>query len=226
MKILKIAWRNVFRHTRRTIITALAISIGLGAMIYLDTMMNGVDKMASRNIIDFETSHLVVFAQGYYKEENFYPLDTIIENFEGVMKQLLDIKEIRTATPRIKFQCRINNGIEELPVLGIGIELERDTEVFEIHKSIIKGSYLKTEDEVLIGSDLARDMNLDVGSHLTVITRDRNDTYNAFDFIVSGLLSTGHPLFDRNAIIMPLETAQHLLAMEDCATEICIRLEG
>ena len=47
MRILTLAWRNVFRHTRRTIITAAAISVGLAAMILMNTMMNGMDKMAS-----------------------------------------------------------------------------------------------------------------------------------------------------------------------------------
>ena len=50
MKILNLAWRNVFRHTRRTVITAAAISVGLAVMLFMDTMMNGIDKMASKNM--------------------------------------------------------------------------------------------------------------------------------------------------------------------------------
>jgi len=226
MKIINLAWRNVFRHTRRTIITAVAISVGLAAMIYLDTMMNGVDKMASRNIIDFETSHLEIFARGYYKEENFYSLDTIIENPNFVIDELSKVRGIAVVTPRIKFQSRISNGIDELLVLGIGIDIEKEKEVFETAKSLVKGNYLKGEDDILIGEHLAKDMNLEVGSYLTVITRDRNGTYNAYDFTVAGLINTGHPLFDRNAVIMSIKTVQPLLAMQGSVTELCIKIKN
>jgi putative ABC transport system permease protein len=88
MTTLKLAWRNVFRHTRRTLITAAAISVGLSSMIFMNTMMNGVDKMASRNIIDYETGHMEIFAVGYYREEGAFPLDTIIEDPEFVIGQI------------------------------------------------------------------------------------------------------------------------------------------
>lgn len=225
MKILSLAWRNVFRHTRRTIITALAISVGLGAMIYMDTMMNGVDKMASRNIIDFETSHIEVFAHGYYKEENFYTLDSLITRPSFIIEKLSKIQRIAAFTPRIKFQSRISNGIDELPVLGIGVDLEGEKNVFKIADGLVSGDYLKAKDDIIIGVDLARDLNLEVGSILTIITRDRNGTYNAYDFTVAGLINTGHPLFDRNAVIIPLETAQQLLSMVGMVTEFCVKVK-
>ncbi len=225
MKLFNLAWRNVFRHTRRSIITGLAISIGLGAMIYLDTMMNGVDKMASKNIIDYETGHLQIFARGYYKEERFYSLDTIIENPEFVVERLQNIKGISGFAQRIKFQCRINNGIDELPVVGIGIEPEQEKGIFEIEKAVVMGSFLKKPDALLIGASLAKELNLEPGSNIMVIVRDRNGTYNAIDFVVAGLLDTGHPLFDRNSIIISLENARQLLAIPGACTEICVRLK-
>jgi len=223
MKILNLAWRNVFRHKRRTMITAAAISVGLAAMIYMNTMMNGLDKMASKNIIDFETSHLEIFARGYYREEGLFPLDTIIENPEFIVSDLKDI--IKTITPRLKFPCRINNAINELPVLGIGIAIEDENRVFKTADAVVKGTYLQNQEDILIGTDLARDMDLEVGSSVTVIVRDRNGTYNAYDFIVSGLINTSHPLFDRNAAIMDIKIAQRLLAIHHGVTELCLRVK-
>jgi putative ABC transport system permease protein len=222
MKIFNLAWRNVFRHRRRTIITAAAISVGLAVMIYMDTMMNGLDSLAAGNIIDFETSHLEIFAKGYYREEGLFPLDTIIENPEFILQRIGKIKTIKGVTPRIKFQCRINNGIDELPVLGIGIDIEKESKVFETANTVVRGGYLKNQDDILIGKDLAKDMDLDVGSFLTIITRDQYGTYEAYDFTVSGLINTGHPLLDRNAALMHINIAQRLLSMHGI-TELCIK---
>ncbi len=223
MKIFNLAWRNVFRHTRRTIITAVAMSVGLAAMIYMNTMMNGVDELAARNIIDFETSHLEIFAKGYYREEGLFPLDTIIENPEFILEKIKGIGAIKDIAPRVKFQCLVNNGIDELPVLGIAIDIKKEQSVFKTADAIVTGEFLNALDDIIIGADLAKDMNLEVGSYVTIITRDRNGTYDAYDFTVCGILNTGHPLFDRNAAVIPIETAQGLLDIPGSVTELCIR---
>jgi ABC-type lipoprotein release transport system permease subunit len=225
MKLLYIAWRNVFRHTRRTIITAAAISVGLSSMVFMNTMMNGADKMASRNIIDFETSHIEIFADGYYREEGMFPLDTIIENPISVANKIKEVPGIKGITPRVKFQASISNGVDELPVLGMGVDIENDHRIFRINESVVAGNYLQRKGEVLIGENLASDMGLDVGSYLTVITKDRNGTYNAYDLTVSGIINTGHPLFDRNMAIITITQAQDLLALGAGVTEICIRAD-
>jgi ABC-type lipoprotein release transport system permease subunit len=223
MTLLHIAWRNVFRHTRRTFITAAAISVGLMAMIFMNTMMNGVDKLASRNIIDYETGHLEVFAQGYYREEGAFPLDTIIEDPEIATDIIAGVSGVKAIAPRVKFQASISNGIDELPVLGMGIDIQKDRQVFEIANSVVEGAYLKQEGDILVGKDLAGDMNLDVGSFVTIITKDINGTYNAYDLAVTGIINTGHPLFDGNIAIIPIEQAQELLAIGQGVTEISIK---
>ncbi len=226
MKILHLAWRNVFRHTRRTLITASAISVGLSAMILSNTMMNGADKMASENIIQYETGHMQVFAKGYYREEGVFPLDTIIEEPDEILQHVRTLRSVTGVTERVKFQARVNNGIDELPVLAYGIDIESDSEVFKIAQSVVNGAFLKVPEDILIGTDLARDMGLDIGSYLTVITKDRHGTYNAYDFFVSGLINTTHPLFDRNAVLMKIEVAQQLLDLDNGVTEICIRVRS
>jgi ABC-type lipoprotein release transport system permease subunit len=221
---LKLAWRNVFRHTRRTVITAAAISVGISAMILMNSMMNGVDKLASLNIIDYETSHLEIFAEGYYREEGVFPLDTIIDNPAMLLETIEQVGNVKSIAPRVKFQASISNGIDELPVIGVGIDIQKEKEVFKIANSVVKGNFLQHEGDVLIGKDLSNDMDLDKGSFLTIITKDRNGTYNAFDLTVSGIINTGHPLFDRNAALISLKQAQALLAISDGVTELSIRV--
>ncbi len=165
MRILILAWRNVFRHTRRTIITAAAISVGLTAMIAMNTMMNGMDKMASENIVQFETGHIQVFTKGYYREERIFPLDTIIENPAELISTITSVKGVKSVTPRVKFQARVNNGIDELPVLGVGIDKESEHKVFQTPQALVAGNYLESKDDLLIGAELAEDMNVPIGSY-------------------------------------------------------------
>jgi len=222
MKLIIMAGRNVFRHTRRSVITALAISVGLAGMIAMDTLMNGADKQGERNIVDFETGQLEIFAKGYYREEGAFPLDTVIKQPDALTAAVRSIPGVKTATGRLKFPARLNNGVDELPVMCIGIDLVNEGSVFATPRAVISGKYLTAGDDILIGAELARDMKVKVDDILTVLVRDRNGTYNAFDFNVCGLLSTGHPLLDRNAVLMDLETARSLMAMPGQITELCV----
>jgi putative ABC transport system permease protein len=189
----------------------------------MNTMMNGVDTLASRNIIDYETGHLEIFATGYYREEGVFPLDTIIQDPQRVIGTIEDVSGIKTIAPRVKFQATISNGIDELPVLGMGIDIQQDKKVFEIVNSVVEGTYLQQAGDVLVGKDLAGDMDLKLGSFLTIITKDRNGTYNAYDLTVTGIINTGHPLFDRNMAIITIGQAQELLAIGTGVTEMSIR---
>jgi ABC-type lipoprotein release transport system permease subunit len=224
MSLLKLAWRNVFRHKRRTLITSAAISVGLAAMIASNTMMNGAEKMASANIIDYETGHLEIFAEGYYRAEGLFPLDTIIDQPEQVFNSIAHISGITGMTARVKFPARVTNGIDEFPVLGVGIDPRTETDVFRFNKAIVKGHDIEESEDILIGTDLATIMDVSEGSFLTIITRDKNGTYNAYDCRIVGIVNTQHPLFDGNAVIMDIGFAQELLALGSSVTEISVRI--
>ena len=226
MKILILAWRNVFRHKRRTLITAAAISVGLASMIMMNTMMNGMDNLASRNVINYETGHFEIFAKGYYREEGMFPLDTIIDDPEPMFAIVRDLKGISGVTQRVKFPARVNNGIDEFPVLAIGIDLHTESEVFKTDKTVVTGRFIENPDDILIGTELANTMEVDEGSILTIITRDKYGTYNAYDFIVAGLITTDHPLFDANAVVMNIIAAQELLVLENGVTELNIKIRN
>ncbi len=226
MKILILAWRNVFRHKRRTLITAAAISVGLASMIMMNTMMNGMDNLASRNIIIYETGHFEIFAKGYYREEGMFPLDTIIDDPEPLFAIVRDLKGISGVTQRVKFPARVNNSIDEFPVLAVGIDLDTESEVFETDKTVVTGRFIENPEDILIGTELASTMDVDEGSILTIITRDKHGTYNAYDFIIAGLITTEHPLFDANAVVMDITIAQELLALGNGVTELNIKIRN
>jgi ABC-type lipoprotein release transport system permease subunit len=225
VKLLKLAWRNVFRHKRRTYITAAAISVGLASMIMMNTMMNGMDKMASRNIIVYESGHFEIFAKGYYREEGMFPLDTIIDDPEPLITIVRGLDGVRGVTQRVKFPARLNNGVDEFPVLAIGIDLHTESEVFELDKTVVSGRFIENSDDIVIGAELAGTMEVDVDSLLTIITRDKHGTFNAYDFVIAGLISTDHPLFDANAVVMDITVAQELLALGKGVTELNVRIQ-
>jgi putative ABC transport system permease protein len=229
MKMLfKLAFRNVFRYKRRTIITFSAISYGLGLMALGICLYNGVDTHAMDNIIDYQTAHLKILASGYFEEKDEVPLEFTIDEPQEIKSLLKDNQDIKGVESRILFQASIISGMDELPCLGVAIEPEIDPLVFNIRGSIKEGRFLEpSESKIIIGSGLARDLGLEVGDDCTlrIFFSIEDFIWNALDLEIIGIAKTGNPMVNRGTVFIPLSIAQEALSLENKTTELAIRIE-
>jgi putative ABC transport system permease protein len=229
MKMLfKLAFRNVFRYKRRTIITFSAISYGLGLMAVGICLYNGVDTHAMDNIIDYQTSHLKILASGYFEEKDEVPLEFTVDEPQEIKSLLKDNQDIRGIESRILFQASIISGMDELPCLGVAIEPEVNPLVFKIKDSIIDGRFLEpSESKIILGSGLARDLGLKVGDDCTlrIFFSIEDFIWNALDLEIAGIAKTENPMVNRTTVFIPLSLAQEALSLENRVTELAIRIE-
>jgi len=229
MKMLfKLAFRNVFRYKRRTIITFSAISYGLGLMALGICLYNGVDTHAMDNIINSQTSHLKVLAAGYFEEKDEVPLEFTIDEPQEIKSLLKDNQDIQGIESRILFQASIISGMDELPCLGVAIEPEIDPLVFKIKDSIKDGRFLEPlESKIILGSGLARDLGLKVGDDCTlrIFFSIEDFIWNALDLEIIGIAKTENPIVNRGTVFIPLSLAQEALSLENRVTELAVRIE-
>lgn len=226
MRWLRLAWRNLLRHRRRTLITFMAISAGIGYMIMMDSFMGGFELYSMRNFVDQEAGHLKIHAEGYRDEDNVMPIDIVIADPAVVMAAIRDKLGCDRMTARIAFRGELSDGVDQLPVVGIGIDSVTDGRVFDYPSAVTKGRFLEGRLDLLVGQNLAKDLGIDTGDYVTVVARTRTGSWNAFDFTVTGLLGTSDMFIDMNSVVMKLSTADELLNMDGAVTEIAIRLGG
>ncbi|MFO7638319.1 MAG: FtsX-like permease family protein [bacterium] len=223
MRLLRLAWRNVFRHRRRTVITFVAISVGLAAMILMDSMLGGFEVWTLRSLIAMETGHVKLHGTGYREEERNLPVNIVVADPDAVSARLAEAGYERV-TPRTVFATEIGTGTDQLPIMGIGIDLATDSRVFEYPEALVRGRWPQGRGEMLVGQELAKDLAVDTGGYVTLVVRTRAESWNALDFTVVGLLGTGSMLVDANAAVIALEDADELLVMNGAVTEVAVRL--
>jgi len=228
---LKLAFRNVFRFKRRTLITLSAISLGLALLVITICLMNGMDKHSIANIINCQTSHIKIFKSGYYEIRQEFPMDLTIQDPKQYSAYLKTIPGVKAVESRIIFGATLIKGMDELPCLGVGIETDKDGDIFNIRDSMQQGEWLEPDDlKVLIGKDLAEDLNLTVGEMITVRMITSNDeenfNWNALDLEIKGIFESGNPAVDGGRILLPLKIAQEGLSFNTDVTEIVVRLES
>ncbi len=229
MKFLIIlAWKNLSRYRKRTIITAAALAFGLGLYIFMDSMLVGLEVDSERNLIWFETSSARIMNKDYWAEKDTLPLKYALDNTNELMERL--DKEGIAATPRTVFSGEII--MMKDPYLEDGsmftkifaIDPATDENVFEFKKTIEAGRYLEPgEDGVMLGSWLAEDIGAEVGFPLTIITRGRDGYKQTIDVEIVGIINCPNPYINRASMFIPLDTADYYLAMEGGVTEINLK---
>jgi len=225
----RIAFRNIFRQRKRTLITFLSIAVGLGLMIVGFSLYNGIDSQALNTIIDTQTAHLKIFAQGYEQKRDEFPLDITISEPQKIEKVLNRTKNIVSFERRIVFLATLIKGTNEIPCTGIGIDIEAAPGAFNLRSCIPKEDFPKTEEQaMLIGSDLAADIGLKKGDVLSVrmISSTEDFSWNVLDLEIKGLLRTRNPQIDRTTLYVPLSVAQESLGLGEAVTEIAVRLKN
>ena len=222
--LLKLAARNLWRQKRRTALTFLAIAVGLAALIEVDCIMAGVDRDAIDNLINLETGDVRIHAQGYSAERESLPIDRTLDP-DAVLTALKDVEKIRAATPRLMFGARLNTGWEEIPVTGVGIDPERDGQVFTLAEYVDGRWPARGASEALLGYDLARVLELTPGDSFTLVTRTRDGAFQAIDLTVAGLIRSPHPQVNSGQVYLPLDVASQALALGGAATEVVLKTQ-
>ena len=222
--LIKMALRNMSRQKRRNIFTALVITIALFIYLVFDSIMVGMDKTSFENIIDFETGHIQVTHQQFWEEKDELPLDYLISWEENLKQNIEEIEKVQSISPELRFSATLNNGVNEIPVIGLGVNPQQYEQVFQTTDYIIEGEmFASGEYQVLLGKDLADLMQLGVGDYMTLLVKTKEGTFNTIDATISGLMITPHPMVNNSTVLVPLDIAQQALNAENEITQIVLR---
>jgi len=225
MFLVKLSFKNLLRHKRRTLITAAIIAWAVFFYIVFDSMLIGMNDMVFQNIIDYEYGHVQVANTSYWEEKDELPLENLVVNSEELNQNLTVIEGYQAHAPQLNFQVRLNDGVNETPVMGKGIDPEKTLSVLEYEDYIIEGEMFEMgEYKTVIGQRLAEIMKLELGEYITLLTRTESDTFNTIDAEISGIINTPNPNINQNIVFVPLDIAQDTLNVDNKVTHYIMRL--
>ncbi len=226
MFLLKLAIKNIMRRKKRTLLTAGVISVAVLVYIFMDSHLASMDEMSYNNIIDFESGHIQVTDSGYWEEKAELPLENLIFRPQNYISSIKDINGYHSLTGQLDFRVRLNDGRDELPVIGKGIEPQAASSVFKIDQYLIRGEiFKKGENRAVMGKSLAGDMDLQVGDYIILLVRTARNYFNTVEVEISGLIHTPNPAVNQNIVYIPLDVAQNTLGVLDKISRLVIKLD-
>ncbi len=225
MNLVKLAFRNFFRNTRRSIISGVSVTIAIAAIIFAQSYIRGITINISDNIVRLISGHIRITTEEYNRRERMLPLDESIVLSEDFLERL-DDRRIKVVAPRIKFGVLLGDEELSTPALGYAIDPDKEKILSRLDTRITEGTYINTgNNEVILGTALADRIDVHIGDTLTIITRTAYDSPTGINLVVTGTFFTGIGGIDRSLFYIPLDVGQQMLDLEDHATEISLVLE-
>jgi putative ABC transport system permease protein len=224
MNLLRLAYRNFFRNTRRSLISGLSVALAITAIIFARSYIRGIFQNMTGNVVKLVSGHITITTKEYERRERLIPLS---ESFALTKEfyEALPEKDIQIASPRIKFGVLLGEEELSIPALGYAIDPEKEREIAGLQKRLIQGVYIESEqNEAILGKGLAERLEMTVGDTLTVITRTAYDSPTGLNFVIKGIFQTGIGGMDRNIFYIPLDVGQEMLDLEGRTTEFVILL--
>jgi len=225
--ITKLGLRNLFRHKKRTVITAILISLAILIYLVTDSLMTGMAGISFDNIINLESGHIQVADPAYWEKKDELPLENMITVSDQLRSEIQNTNQYQAMSEQLRFSARLNNGIDEMPVTVTGVKPAQHHQVFTTENYIMEGQFFKSgEYQAVLGQSLAELMELSIGDYITLLVRTAGGTFNTIDLEISGLLKTPNPTINSNTVYMPLDIAQQSLNIGNKISQIIVRLDA
>jgi len=216
----KLAWRNIWRNRRRTVVTIAAMSIAMIATINYSGLMDGYVHGMERNILDFAFGDIQIHAPGYRDKPSLYKR---IKNPEELLKKLDAAKLPGSA----RLLAAGLGALKETSagVMLIGLDVSRDARVSKIPGQVQRGEWLSDEDPhgVVLGRRLARTLNANPGDELIILGQATDGSLANDLYIVRGVLRGVSDMTDRIGVFMQEKTFRELMVMPQGAHQIVVR---
>ena len=222
---LRLAWRNIWRHKRRTIIIILAMSMTLALMMWYDGLMAGFTDAIYGNAVKVLGGNIQVHAQGYRAEASSNPLFSLGDP-QAVIKAAESNPLTLAATQRIHTGGLVTSREGAFAVGIIGVEPEQEIKVNIIGQNVKEGRNLTSDDldNVLIGKGLADAMGVKVGDRITMVGRSQHEQMRQRTMTVVGIFDLGLTDIEKQTVYISLSEAQALYEVTG-STEVAIFLQ-
>lgn len=217
-----LAWRNIWRNKRRTLITIASVFFA----VFLAILMRGFHIGSWQNLIDSVlhsySGYIQVHNNGYWDNQNF---DYSMSANDTALTTIEKSKNVKTLVPRLESFSLASAGEKTKGVLTVGIDPEKENQFSELKNKIVEGRYFNKDDTAIIVSQrLAKFLGLSVNDSLVLLSQGYQGASATGIYKIVGIVRLPAPEFDNQTVFLPLSTAQDFYSAHQRITSIVVDL--
>ena len=226
MLLVKLAWRNIFRNKRRTVLSGLAVGIGLASLIFINGLLVGMLNSMVMAATDSFMGQGQIHAQGF---RDTIEVELTINGLDSILEGLGQNTHVKGVAPRTIAQGMLTSTADVISVAAYGIDPEKEKVISQLEEVVIKGRFLESGAsgsgrKIMIGSRAAELLDAEIGDRL-VLTLAQADTGELSQemFRLGGIFHYGIREIDTYLIFIHIEKARDMLALPGGAHEVAVK---
>ncbi len=219
--VLRLAWRNLWRHSRRTWLTIGAMVFSNVLLVFMISLQVSMYGLMIDNTLKVFSGHMQVQAPGYKDDQKMRQVVHDVQPLAARLRRELDSETIAARG----WAFGLASSAERSYGIGIyGVEPEFEPRVSNIPGLIEQGRYLDDNNasEIVIGTMLARNLRIGIGDELTLLGSGVDGSFAAAVVNVVGIFGSGVKEIDRNIAQMPLGAFQDIFYMDGAGHQVVL----
>lgn len=216
-RLLRLAWRNLWRNPRRTLIAMAAIGLGYAMLLFVACLMAGLRQQMVESGTDLVLSDAEMHAPSYYPDR---PIHQTLGGRDGtdvsaLVAAIAADPRVEAASPRVYGYGLVSATHQSAGAQLLGVSPDQEQKITALQSRIVKGSYLtgRIPKGVVMGDKLATTIGLEVGSEIVLLTPAADGSTGNDLYTVVGMFHTGLDAMDRDLVLMSLASLQDLLRL-------------
>ena len=217
-----LAWRNVWRNPRRTVITLIVVSVGLWSILFFNALLNGWIQSSKDAALKLLTQDGQIHAVGFMDDPN---VELLMKPPSGALLDALNGDVIEDWSMRISVPGVVQSEYKTLPVTFMGVDPKVEQRISTIPGDVDRGRYLESVDDdgIILGKHLVERLKTDLGRRVIILSQNVDGTMSEWSFDVVGVFDSDQGIEDFY-IFTGLNTSREFLGLQDEISQVVVTL--
>ena len=221
---IKLAWRNIWRNKRRTLLTAASIFLAIFLALIVRSLQIGWFDNLTNIVIQSYTGHIQIHKKGYWDDRD---INNSMAFNDSLITLVRSVKNVDKTVPRLEYFALSSYGKQTKGVILAGTDPMKENALTHLSGKVTKGRYLdNTGNGILVSAGLASFLGLTTGDTLVLLGQGFHGVSAAGKFPVTGIVHFPSPQLDNQMVYMNLQTAQEFFSAENRITSLSITLKN
>tara|TARA_B100000470_G_scaffold161741_1_gene126878 strand:+ start:1636 stop:2859 length:1224 start_codon:yes stop_codon:yes gene_type:complete len=220
--IFKIAWRNIYRNKKRTLITVTSIFAALFLIILMRALQFGFYENIIKTVVESYAGYVEVHAEGYWDNQS---LDNSMEVDQKLINDISSVEGVENIVQRLQTFSLISMGEKTKGGVINGVDISDEQKITDWNKKMVSGSFDLGENEIIVGKGIAEYFDIRENDTLILYGQGYRGMMAAGKYSVKGVIDLKNPDLNKLGIFMAIESARNYVSSEEISTHIIIDKE-
>ena len=223
-KLFNMAWRNLWRNRKRTVITGVAVLMAVAISTFYTAMQEGTYNKMIDNVVSFYSGYMQVMDTAYWESRS---INDVFDYNDELAQKISSVPNVKGTCRRIESFTLVSTGENTKGCALIGIEPENEDAVTNISRWVKQGNYLKEKDDgILLAINIAKQLDAEIGDTLVLLSQGYHGASAAGLFPIRGILEFPAPAMNAMGGFISLDAAQKFFSTEGMVTSTLIDIKS